>query len=322
MKLATINHPLMKIILFICLVYMSSENLFSQIKILTEIEIDFTDPDSNLTIDTTLNYNIWEIGQPNKLLFDSAFSNPFAICTDLNSNYPASNISTFQIMVVSELFGSGILKFVHKYETDPGNSGGYIERSYDQGRTWSNLVLDENMQENFYTVSDLIDDNIPAFSGSSNGWQKVTCYFSWYMLLKKSNPWPDGWGLGMNGDQDTLLVRFNFKSNELAAEKQGWLIDDIKIQIRDVGGFTDQYYQNDYSCFFQPESQNIIVHSHNQPEMDYSVLIFDITGRQRMLIPNSPKIINTPSLENGLYIIRIENVDDEINTYKILIYCR
>jgi len=51
-------------------------------------------------------------------------------------------------------------------------------------------------------------------------------------------------------------------------------------------------------------------------------LIFDITGRQRMLIPNSPKIINTPSLENGLYIIRIENVDDEINTYKILIYCR
>ena len=56
----------------------------------------------------TVNYpnNVWQIGKPQKTVFDSAYSYPNAIVTDTLNPYPVNDTSVFMIKVVSH-YSSG-----------------------------------------------------------------------------------------------------------------------------------------------------------------------------------------------------------------------
>ena len=261
--------------------------------------------DSVLFIDTTQIDNIWEIGKPQKSSFDSAYSPPNAICTDLENNYIPDNLSSFLLTIVSDNFGTGLLEFVHKYETDTGNAGGYLEISYDKGVTWLNLVYEANWRTNFYEERDTIFGNIPAFTGSSNGWSQVSFYFLWYALTKKADRWPLGWGLGMYDNPDTLLLRFNFMSNEKAIENPGWLIDDIRFQVWAISDSDNDVPFKNFRLLYQPENRNVRINSNNPNNSQYSVSIFDIQGRSKLNFPNSPEFIDVSDLNTGVYVICI-----------------
>jgi hypothetical protein len=276
--------------------------------------------DSVLFIDTTQVDNIWEIGKPQKSSFDSAYSSPNAICTDLENNYISNNLSSFQLTIVSNNFGTGLLEFVHKYETDTGNAGGYLEISYDKGITWLNLVHETNWRNNFYGETDTIAGNIPAFTGSSDGWSQVSFYFLWYALTKKADRWPSGWGLGMYENPDTLLLRFNFMSNEKAIENQGWLIDDIRFQVWAISNSDSDIPINNYSLFYQPETRKVRINSNNTINFKYSVSIFDIQGRSRLNFPNSPEILDVSDLNTGVYIVCIYSDCRKVLSERIIIY--
>ena len=118
--------------------------------------------------------NLWQVGSPSKTFFNAAHSIPNAIVTDTLNPYPSQNISSFTFYVLPA--GPNTLSFWHKYDTDSGHAGGFIEDSVP-GYPWTNIVVDTVLthQFNFYTYSinfydstQQITGNIPAFTGTSD----------------------------------------------------------------------------------------------------------------------------------------------------------
>ncbi len=74
--------------------------------------------------------NIWQLGKPNKVFFDSAYSGTNAIITDTINSYSVTNHSYFDIKIPSNSWfqlGNRIISFKHKFDTDSLKDGGYIE---------------------------------------------------------------------------------------------------------------------------------------------------------------------------------------------------
>ena len=85
---------------------------------------------------------IWQIGIPNKALFDSAYSPPDAIVTELDSMLPPNTKASFIITLpgyVGNFDGGGLLTFTHKFSFDSAHGGGYVEFSVDTGRHWHGI---------------------------------------------------------------------------------------------------------------------------------------------------------------------------------------
>jgi len=308
----------MKLFVFLVLCLITINSIFSQRTPLVEIFTDFSNSHPALEIDTSQTNNLWEIGESGKNLFNNPYSAPQSICTRLDSNYTLNNYSSFQLTIVSDYFGTGLLEFYHKYDTDKGNAGGYIETSYDNGKSWSNLVNEGNWREGFYNSDDLIFGHTPAFSGRLENWEKVSFNFLWYALVKKYDRWPGGWGLNHYDNPDTLKLRFNFQSNNIAAEKEGWVIDDIRFQVWDIAGSVETNSLKVYRIHYISSDRLIQVVSNKN--IDYSVTVYDLTGRKVLNVLNSPEYIPVQNLDPGIYMITIVSDTNTVQTEKILIY--
>jgi hypothetical protein len=283
---------------------LASINTYGQSEALVDIYIDFSENNPLLTIDNSLPDNQWEIGIPSKDGFDSAYSDPSAICTKLDENYASNSISSFQIAVVSERFGSGVLEFVHKYDTEPDIAGGYIEMSYDKGDTWQNIVRQGYGMQNLYEASDIIFNDEAAFNGKIDDWAIVHIDFLWYALLKGASDWPDGWGLGYD-DPDTLIFKFSFISNEQSVGKPGWLVDNVSIKIYDISGEITQSFPSEYKIVYDDRNSIIGISLDKGIAKDYSTSIYDTKGRKIVYIENSPHIIDISNLPAGMYILNL-----------------
>lgn len=181
-------------------------------------------------IDTAQTDNIWQIGTPSKTIFNEAYSVPFAILTDSANNYPLNNTSSFEVKIYSppqSVWGTGVLSFKHKYDFEPNKDGGYIEVKYDADTIWTNIISDQDPYEegfgfvssnNFYSLTDTIVGNIPAFTGTSNTWVESQFYWMWM--------------IGVKGyEHDSITIRFTIQSDENETNQEGWMIDNIRLEL-------------------------------------------------------------------------------------------
>ena len=236
----------MKCLTQLIIVLLFSKSLFAQIDWQKEYDLDtitFEDNDEYLLIDSFEN-NIWQVCIPNKVFFDSAFSPNKAIVTDSTGYYPKNNHSFFDIYVGEfndSLYPLSIfIEFRHKFDTDTLKDGGFITTSYDGGKTWMNIIHDNLVwlppweTQNLYSENDTLFNGEPGFSGRSVGWIKTVFWKHW-MLSKSTN------NIG-----DTMIVRFNFISDSIESDKEGWMIDDIRLYSMDIGGGLEDhgYYKS------------------------------------------------------------------------------
>ncbi len=182
-------------------------------------------------IDTTAG-TLWQVGPPQKGLFNAAHSTPNVIVTDTVAYYPPNNTSSFTVK--APLWGFGgwnvfFLRFYHAFDTDTLMEGGYAEVSWDYGATWDNLYEDWMMPlniENYYEDdwSPVEPDTLPngqiGYSGrtadGSNGLRWVYSSFCWENI-----------GFPVS---DSVFVRFTFYSDSIPEERDGWMIDDITLE--------------------------------------------------------------------------------------------
>lgn len=194
-----------------------------------------------VVIDTSLQ-NIWQIGTPDKSIFDSAYSNNICLITDTIISYPVNNHSYFDVQIGTfnheGYFGSTFVEFKHKYNTDTLRDGGSISVSYDKGVTWRNVIKDANHSDinpswendSLYNEEDTLFNGEFGFSGTSDGW--ITSNFGWVYFAVKSTEYY----------LDTMLVRFNFYSDNLDNQKDGWMIDNIKFYRVDMGSPIKEFH--------------------------------------------------------------------------------
>lgn len=104
------------------------------------------------------------------------------------------------------------LRFYHRFETETGIDGGFLQFSTNQGQNWFSLTGDKFIKNSYSGAIDygtFTTPNLQAFSGNSNGWIASIVDLS-----------------DLNGQN--LLMRFRFGTNE-AVGGAGWWVDNIEL---------------------------------------------------------------------------------------------
>lgn len=264
--------------------------------IYTVATCNFDSPCADLRIDTASN-NLWKIGNPHKIIFNSNGGANKVMITDTINNYLVNNHSKF--IFKSEfnyLEGFNfIISFKHRFDTDTLKDGGYVELSIDNGQTWYN-VIDSNMpfqyqyaqSENFYTSSDSLIDSKVGFSGYSSDW--IVSRFQWlisFPLKKDVN--------------DTLLFRFNFISDSIDDGREGWIIDDFEIQMAHFSGLKEENLHINAMIVPNPNSGTFNIELNKNIAIQELKLLDEI-GRTVQLLDAKSKSFQL-NLPKGLYFL-------------------
>ena len=258
------------------------------------LHFDDTTATRHFYIDTALAENVWQIGTPQKTLFDSAYSAPNALVTDKLNSYPTDNYSTtYMTLVVAD--GLMWFYFVHKYDTDTLEDGGKIELSIDGGANWHNLrdsaywnsvgcrVDGTRLYSYQDTVASLGDQ---GFSGNSGGWLDTEFEFFYQNITVL---------------MDTFQLRFVFASGSVETNKEGWLIDDITIGANHIG--IEEHRENELSFYPNPTSGLLRFKDFLNPKTP--VRIYDSTGR---IVETNAIVdgrLDISHLTDGIYVLTI-----------------
>ncbi len=219
--------------------------------------ISFDVPTQYVTI-LPLQNNIWQIGGPHKTFFDAPYTPPNVIVTDTINDYPINNLSTFELIVGSfnlpSCYYDMFIDFRHKYDCDTLRDGGYISVSWDGGLTWNNIITDPNApyeitpthpgfvygNNNLYNSSPALFNGEPGFTGHSGGW--IHSCMAWYDIPVKKQ----------KTQSDTIRFHFTFVSDSIQNNREGWMIDQIRLFDIDLGSGIKEYQEGKTHSYFYP----------------------------------------------------------------------
>lgn len=232
-------------------------------------------------IDTTQSHNIWQLGKPSKIKFDSAYSKPLALVTDTFNVYPNNNKSSFSFKVWTDCNESSIY-FWHRINTDSLSDGGIIEYSIDSGATWNNIINSGYTLYNFYSNLSTISSNSnkPGFTGTKD-WIESGFY-----------------GPTLNS---FIIIRFTFTSDSTNTSKEGWMIDNINIHGAYVG-INEIITNSQFYVFPNPTSDFITIQTANTTQF-YSVAIKDMLGRT--ILTTHKTTLDLSKFDAGIYLVEL-----------------
>jgi len=310
-------------------IFSTAQNPGDTIKIWTFIS--FEEPSEDLFIDPSPD-NLWQIGIPQKPYFNQAYTVPNAIVTDTINWYPVMNKSFFDVYI-SEInthweYPRGLfLDFQHKFDTDTLKDGGYISVSWDMGLTFSNIIDDSLSKlywsespaspglcfgnKNVYDISDSLFKGEHGYSGKSNGWVRTS--LAWYQ-----NPYKER----LVFPPDTMILRFNFISDSDNHDKEGWMIDDIRMIVIELGSGFQDFIDGQNKAFILPnpiKSAATITLDKNYDKVDFKLM--DLSGR--IIQEGSCKQCSSFTLQRGhinpgMYLLNIIPGKRPAETHKLV----
>ena len=239
--------------------------------------IDFDNPvwDSSyllLEIDTTNSSNIWQIGLPQKTIFNQAYSFTNVLVTDTINPYPINNTSSFTIRYFThncpEIFGS------YYSDADSLNDYGMIEFSKDNGISWIDVLQDS-----------LVYGDKPVLTGKTNGWRQFYFGFGHYF---------------QNSYDDTLLLRFTFISDSIDTQQEGLMFDDLGFCL---SANTQNLYQLNNLKVFPNPTNNLLNFQFDEPIDDAEIRIYSNIGQlmDNQNIQNTAIQFNVSTWAKGIY---------------------
>jgi hypothetical protein len=252
--------------------------------------------------------HVWQIGPPQKIIFDSAATLPNAMVTDTVNYYPPNDTSRFVAKVYLNGWTWGIfaLQWKQKLDMDAHSDGGIIEYSTDTGQTWKNVFNDPYVY-NFYGFqpanADTLQGGEYAFSGTDSSWSDIWLCFDLSWLAQFSF-------------NDTVLFRFTLISDSTDNSREGWLIDNMMAHITFVHTIKETEQSNYINVFPNPGGN--IIHVEVEKRMEYQIIekmeLFDATGRLVDKWTNIPTKFwfDTKKYENGIYFLKVKtNIQTE-----------
>ena len=252
----------------------------------------------------TASQNVWQIGAPQKAIFDSAATQPYAIVTDTINFYPTNDTSRFIAKVLLNFGSWGIfaLQWKQKLDMDTAFDGGIIEYSIDTGSTWVN-VFNNPYVYNFYGFQTANQDTLAggefAFSGTDSTWRVIWLCFdlSWLQLFQPN---------------DTLLFRFTLLSDSVNNNKEGWMIDNMLSRVTIIHTAKDNEQEQENYLNVYPNPASNIVHIQAQKIMDFHIIetmeLVDPFGRVVDKWTNIPTKFwfDTNNYSDGMYYLKIK----------------
>ncbi len=256
--------------------------------------------------------NIWQIGEPQKNIFNAAGTFPNVIVTDTVNPYPINNTSSFEFGVARTPWGFGgilALQWVQKLDMDHGLDGGLVEISLDTGATWSNVV-NSPYTYNFYGFQagnlDTLTNGEYAFTGTDSSWANVwLCYdLNWLSTM------------------DSVMLKYTFVSDSLNSNKEGWMIDNFMGSTTLV--HTVQELDQEEYLKVEPTltSGRVNIHAKIIDEFHIieSIQLINVEGRivQEYGVVPTKFYVDIDHHPNGVYLLRI-NTNLKSETFKLIL---
>lgn len=259
--------------------------------------ISFDHPDTlyQLAIEIdTLNYpnNKWQIGKPQKTIFNTAAYGTNAILTDTLNTYPPNDTSVFTLRVpelIPDPYPFYIpvyrLKFRYLLDIDSTTTAKF-EISVDSGATWYNTA-------DSFPIGYGWDMPKPDFTISDTIWKDVNLYLSSHLTT------------------DTVLLRFTLQSDTATTYRDGWMIDEIEIRYNCESSVPSANNPDLIALYPNPTEGNIYLHNPAAHRQDAAVYIYDLQGRElyRQTNLSNSGYLYLP-LPSGQYTLRYVSGDE------------
>ncbi len=280
---------------------------------------DFESETTNLTIES----GIWEIGEPNKTVFNGSYNSANSIVTDLVNPYSENEASVFYLVYKDEYGGipnylDGYLpfelSFYHRFITNNENDFGSIEMSLDNGEIWYDVLSDDYnvywdesyLNEHYFEATgETLYDSLEVY-GDSEGWVHSHISKDIEGIL-----WDNGFF-----QPDSLILRFSFNS-DIGAGNDGWQIDSICMKMDIIDKVSQNLMENELKTYPNPAS-NYIVLEFPQNTTEAITRISDIFGKTiKELISTTNRVQwNCQGVANGVYFYQTK-IDDSDSNWKV-----
>lgn len=275
--------------------------------------IDFESTVPHIQLDTSAG-NLWQIGPPQKTLFDAARSPVNALMTDTINNYPPNTHTSFTYEIYDPV--SVDVAFWYRIDSEEGMDGAYLEVSVDTGQTWHLLdggILDLyppnagtgwiSVGTYMYTPFDTLYNGVNGVSGSK-GWTKAGVNFL-CTAVKNMNL--------------SVLIRFNFISNG-SIEGEGWMLDDFGTTYSPCSS-NENITANELNIHPNPASERLIL-DFGDSLLKGQLQVTNVMGQAVKLITDVEDYsleLDVSDLPTGIYFYQFETDEELIYTGKFLI---
>ncbi len=236
--------------------------------------------------------SIWQVGKPQKQVFDSAMSAPNVIITDILFPVPANDTSIFYLWHLRDKrlpFHVFSLDFYYQMDGDSSDFG-TIEMSSDTGKSWINIMT----QDTIYNFKWWFNGK-PVLNGSSNGWKHFYVDMTgWSSFLPDSTT------------ADTLLFRFTYITDSDTTPHDGWMLDNISLYDW-YEGIDELNGSSQMNLYPNPVSGELHIDLKHAGQ-NQRIRIFDCFGK---LLYDEPDFDGRPvsvqSFSNGIYTIEFSD---------------
>lgn len=252
-----------------------------------------------VNLDTTIS-GIWQIGPPQKIIFESASTVPNVLITDTVNTYPDSLNSSAWFMLPENMLYAGAIaiQWNQKLDLDTNMDGGLIEFSSDSGITWENAFYNSNVY-NFYGWDIPNEGALPAgdpcFTGTDSTWKNIWLCFS-YDYLQTIN---------------SLSIRFRIVSDSVETNQEGWMIDNLMVQETWFHPVAEQSKPSNFKVYPTITERSITIKQTNSsPDfLVKQISILSLNGQfiRFIQLPSGQEEIDLSDLAPGRYLIMIES---------------
>jgi hypothetical protein len=300
------------------------------------ILVDLNDTTGMIEIDTSNPYNIWQIGKPQKAFLNSGYNDSLAIITDTANVYPSNNVSSFIFRYPKDIldnYSGGLgghlaVRFESKFQTDSLNDYGYIEISADSGLTW-NFITNQYTDTSFLVYFPgwgtftngtsgwairrwgNVNSEIGIYTGNSSDWENTDIAI---MICSIAHPKRDTSIIGCY--PKSLWLKFNFVSDSVQANAEGWLIDDLRYGVEHYVGIGNNFLGN-ISIYPNPTNSNFTV---TLPIATEQITITNTLGQvmQTQTINKGATHYDVSLAESGTYFIHVTTAGATV-TKKVIV---
>ncbi len=262
-----------------------------------------------INLDTSSS-NIWQVGPPQKTIFDSAATIPNVLVTDTIHTYPVNNTSSFSFKVDARNWGSrGIMavRWKQKLDMDSAMDGGTIESSTDSGKTWINVFTDPKVY-NFYGFDslknkDTLSDGTYVFTGTDTVWRDI-----WLCYKLDNQGYPN------------FMFRFTFRSDSVDNNREGWMIDNMMVQLTFFHTVSTVDLNGSFLVYPTITNGIIKIAMGDTKAKIESILILDAQGQivKRQNGQTDKATIDISNLANGNYFVHVQS-GKKIEVHKVLL---
>ncbi len=219
-------------------------------------------------VDSSQVGNIWQVGRPQKTVFNAAYSQPNALLTDTINTYPAHDTSSFTLYHARDFLLNVLsmrLQFYYKLDKDPQASA-KLEMSGDRGASWIDVLVEDSTYHLHWLSPK------PRLDTSVHTWTYVDMKLDDWLSSRYSLAYPH------NFTADSILFRFTFSSGSIVVPHDGWMIDNLGIVDSGTGDHVPDVRYDDLVKVYPNPSKGVFCLTDNANKEGAMIAVYDIRG--------------------------------------------